>query len=73
MFVRYISLEGKALRFMQCVYFPGKSIHQSEAWGGEAYGMFRGQLEEGDVGIRKLAILLLLDWEYFPCVGRECD
>lgn len=58
---------------MQCVYFWGESIHQSEAQGGEAYGIFRGQLEEGDAGIRKLAILLLVDWEYFPCVGWECD
>lgn len=58
---------------MQCVYLWGKSIYQSEVQGGEAYDIFQGQLEEGDAGICKLDTLLLLDWEYFPCVEREHD
>lgn len=68
-FVCHVSLKGKALRFLQCVYFWG----ETKAQGVETYDIFGGQLEEGDAGIRKLAILLLVDWEYFPCVAGERD
>ncbi len=53
--------------------FGSRAFIRTKHRGGEAYGIFRGQLEEGDAGIRKLAILLLVDWEYVPDVGREHD
>jgi len=53
--------------------FGSRAFIRAKHRGGEAHGIFRGQLEEGDAGIRKLAILLLVDWEYVPDVGREHD
>lgn len=46
-FACHVSLKGKALRFLQCVYFWG----ENKAQGGETYDIFGGQLEEGGAGI----------------------